>query len=87
MCNTFSVLVTDENIYLATCRCNDRLHLLRWIQLKKPIRQTKEEGVRPPLFVLFTIYDLNMIYLKVIFQFFSCAELYLIKRSIYLHGQ
>ena len=62
MCNTFSVLVTDENIYLATCRCNDRLHLLRWIQLKKPIRQTKEEGGTPPLFVLFTIYDSNMIY-------------------------
>ncbi len=24
----FSVLVTDESIYLATCRCSDRLHLL-----------------------------------------------------------
>ena len=62
MCNTFSVLVTDENIYLATCRCNDRLHLLRWIQLKKPIRQTKEEGGSPPLFVLVTTYNLNMVY-------------------------
>ena len=62
MCDTFSVLVTDENIYLATCRCSDRLHLLRWIQLKKPIRQTKEEGGTPPLFVLFTICYLNMVY-------------------------
>lgn len=37
----FSVLVTDESIYLATCRCSDRLHLLRWILLRKSKCQTR----------------------------------------------
>jgi len=36
----FFVLVTDESIYLATCRCSDRLHLLRWILLRKSKCQT-----------------------------------------------
>ncbi len=37
----FSVLVTDESIYLATCRCSDRLHLLRLILLRKSKCQTR----------------------------------------------
>ena len=37
----FFVLVTDESIYLATCRCSDRLHLLRWILLRKSKCQTR----------------------------------------------
>jgi len=37
----FFVLVTDGSNHLATCRCSDRLHLLRWILLRKSKCQTR----------------------------------------------